>query len=146
TGAVSIPPPPWTAAASACGACARARRRPAPRSKWRARPARAPPCGSRCGGRMIRVLICDDQRVVADGLRAILSAAPGMEVVGTVHDGAEAVERAGERGADGGLMDLKMPVLNGVQATREIRARYPATRVLVLTTYDADEWLFDAIR
>lgn len=95
---------------------------------------------------MIRVLICDDQRVVCDGLRAILSAAPGIEVVGTTHDGAEAVERAGDTRADVVLMDLKMPVLNGVQATREIRRRFPQTRVLVLTTYDADEWLFEAIR
>jgi DNA-binding NarL/FixJ family response regulator len=95
---------------------------------------------------MIRVLICDDQRVVCEGLRAILGAAAGIEVVGVAHDGAEAVERLAGTAADVVLMDLKMPVLNGVQATREIRARFPGTRVLVLTTYDADEWLFEAIR
>jgi DNA-binding NarL/FixJ family response regulator len=95
---------------------------------------------------MIRVLICDDQHVVCEGLRAILKTAPGIEVVGLASDGAEAVERASALRPDVVLMDLKMPVRNGIQATRELRARVPEARVLVLTTYDADEWVFDAIR
>ncbi len=95
---------------------------------------------------MIRVLICDDQDVVRAGLRAILGTVPGIEVVGEVGDGAEAVELVPEARPDVVLMDLKMPGVNGVQATREIRDRYPDVRVLVLTTYDADEWVFDAIR
>ncbi|RLC96929.1 MAG: DNA-binding response regulator [Chloroflexi bacterium] len=95
---------------------------------------------------MIRVLICDDQDVVREGLRAILSTAPGIEVVGQARDGAEALELVPQTRPDVVLMDLKMPGMNGVQATRAIRDRYPDARVLVLTTYDADEWVFDAIR
>jgi DNA-binding NarL/FixJ family response regulator len=95
---------------------------------------------------MIRVLICDDQDVVCEGLRVILGDAEGIEVVGVAHDGAAALALIPQARPDVALMDLKMPVLNGVQATRQIRRAYPATRVLVLTTYDADEWVFDAIR
>jgi len=95
---------------------------------------------------MIRVLICDDQDVVREGLRAILGTAPGIEVVGEARDGDEALELVPQTQPDVVLMDLKMPGMNGVQATRAIRDRHPDTRVLVLTTYDADEWVFDAIR
>lgn len=95
---------------------------------------------------MIRVLICDDQDVVREGLRAILGTAQGIEVVGQARDGAEALELVPQTRPDVVLMDLKMPGMNGVQATRVIRDRHPDTRVLVLTTYDADEWVFDAIR
>lgn len=95
---------------------------------------------------MIRVLICDDQRVVCEGLRAILSTAPQIEVVGVAHHGAEAIERIAATRPDVVLMDLKMPVMDGVQATREIRSRFPGVRVLILTTFDADEWVFDAVR
>jgi DNA-binding NarL/FixJ family response regulator len=95
---------------------------------------------------MIRVLICDDQEVVTEGLRVILGASPQIEVVGVAHDGAEAVEFVTQYRPDVVLMDLKMPGVNGIQATRQIADRYPDVRVLVLTTYDADEWVFDAIR
>ena len=95
---------------------------------------------------MIRVLICDDQQVVCEGLRAILSTAPQIEVVGLARHGAEALERIPAARPDVVLMDLKMPVMDGVQATREIRSRFPAVRVLILTTYDADQWVLDAIR
>ena len=95
---------------------------------------------------MIRVLLCDDQDVVREGMRAILGTAPGFEVVGAAEDGAEAVELAGKTAPDIVLMDLNMPGVSGVQATRMIREKFPAIKVLVLTTYDADEWLFDAIR
>src|SRR5262245_50975513 len=95
---------------------------------------------------MIRVLICDDQHVVCEGLRTILGTVPQIEVVGVAHDGAEAVTRAIATRPDVVLMDLKMPITNGVQATRELRRRLPSARVLVLTTYDADDWVFDAIR
>ena len=95
---------------------------------------------------MIRVLICDDQVIVCEGLRAILSTARGIEVVGVANDGAKAVEMIPETEPDIVLMDLKMPVMNGIQATRAIREQHPQVRVLVLTTYDADEWVFDAIR
>jgi NarL family two-component system response regulator LiaR len=95
---------------------------------------------------MIRVLICDDQWLVCEGLEAILSADPEITVVGVVHDGAEAVARIPETNPDVVLMDLRMPGMNGIQATREITARYPQVKVLVLTTYGADEWVLDAIR
>jgi DNA-binding NarL/FixJ family response regulator len=95
---------------------------------------------------VIRVLICDDQAIVCEGLQAILSTAQDIEVMGTAHDGAQAVEMVAEAQPGVVLMDLKMPVMNGVQATRLIRERHPQVRVLVLTTYDADEWVFDAVR
>jgi DNA-binding NarL/FixJ family response regulator len=94
----------------------------------------------------IRVLICDDQDIVREGLRLILETSPGMEVVGVAQDGAEALELIPETQPDIVLMDLKMPGMNGIQATRLIRDQYPAIRVLALTTFDADEWVFDAIR
>jgi two-component system, NarL family, response regulator LiaR len=95
---------------------------------------------------MIRVVICDDQEMVCEGLRAILSTATDMAVIGVGHDGAEAVELAGKHRPDVVLMDLKMPGLNGIQATRQIKDRFPEVRVLALTTYDGDEWVLDAIR
>jgi DNA-binding NarL/FixJ family response regulator len=95
---------------------------------------------------VIRVLICDDQAIVCEGLQAILSTAQDIEVVGTANDGAQAAEMVAEVQPDVVLMDLKMPVMNGVQATRLIQEKNPHVRVLVLTTYDADEWVFDAVR
>jgi DNA-binding NarL/FixJ family response regulator len=95
---------------------------------------------------MTRVLICDDQDVVREGLCAILKSAPGIEVVGVARDGAEALELMAATRPNVVLMDLKMPGVNGIQATRAIAERHREVRVLVLTTYDDDEWLFDAIR
>lgn len=95
---------------------------------------------------MIRVLICDDQAIVSDGLEAILSTDDEIEVVGLAANGSQAVELAVATKPDLVLMDLKMPVMNGIQATQAIHEQLPDTRVLVLTTYDADEWVFDAIR
>jgi DNA-binding NarL/FixJ family response regulator len=95
---------------------------------------------------MIRVLICDDQAIVCEGLRVILGTASGIEVIGVAYDGEQALELIAKTEPDVVLMDLKMPGMNGIQATRLIRERYPRVRVLVLTTYDADEWVFDAIR
>ncbi len=95
---------------------------------------------------MIKVLICDDQELVCEGLKAILSTCRDLEVVGVANDGAEAVEMIPEKKPDLVLMDLKMPGMNGVYATRQIRERHPEVQVLVLTTYDADAWVFDAIR
>jgi DNA-binding NarL/FixJ family response regulator len=91
-------------------------------------------------------LICDDQEVVREGLRAILGGVPGIEVVGVVANGAEAVEMVTQTNPDVVLMDLNMPITNGVQATRELAASHPEVKVLVLTTYDATEWVVDAIR
>ncbi len=95
---------------------------------------------------VIKLLICDDQEVVREGLRAILGGVPGIDVVGVVGNGAEAVTAVSELSPHVVLMDLNMPIKNGVQATREIKASNPDTKVLVLTTYDAEEWVIDAIR
>ena len=95
---------------------------------------------------MIRVLICDDQDIVREGMRAILSTVPGIEVTGVASDGAEAVEMVEKQQPDVVLMDLNMPGVNGIQATRKIHDKFPGVHVLALTTYDADEWVFDAIR
>ena len=94
----------------------------------------------------LRVLICDDQAIVREGLALMLNLERDIDVVGLAEDGAEALALTLRLAPDLVLMDLKMPGLNGVEATRQIRARAPETRVLVLTTYDADEWVFDAIR
>lgn len=95
---------------------------------------------------MIRVIVCDDQEIVCQGLSTILNNDPQIEVVATAHDGQELLPLVEELQPDLVLMDLKMPVMNGVQATQQIQQRFPQVRVLILTTYDDDEWLFDAIR
>ncbi|MEI6778629.1 MAG: response regulator transcription factor [Chloroflexales bacterium] len=94
----------------------------------------------------MKVLICDDQALIRDSLELLLRLEKDMRVVGQAQDGAEAVELAERHQPDLVLMDLKMPGMNGIEATRQIRARWPQIKVLVLTTYDDDEWLFDAIR
>lgn len=95
---------------------------------------------------MIRVIICDDQEVVCEGLRAILSTAPEIEVVGIANDGLEAVDLVQCLNPDVALMDLKMPNMTGIQATRLIHLQSPKTRVLVLTTYDLDDWVYEAVQ
>lgn len=95
---------------------------------------------------MIKVVICDDQEVVCQGLKAILSTAENLEVIGVANNGVEALDFIKAHSTDVILMDLKMPVMNGIHATKEIKEKYPDVKVLVLTTYDADAWLFDAIR
>jgi DNA-binding NarL/FixJ family response regulator len=94
----------------------------------------------------MKVIICDDQAIVRDGLEMMLKLEPDFKVVGVAEDGAAAVEMAAKEKPDLVLMDLKMPIMNGVEATRQIRTRYPDIKVLVLTTYDDDEWVFDAIQ
>jgi DNA-binding NarL/FixJ family response regulator len=93
---------------------------------------------------MIRVLIVDDQELVCDGLQTILEGE--FEIVGMAHNGAEALEKTAQLKPDVVLMDLKMPIMNGITATRLITEQFPAVKVLALTTFDADEWVYDAIR
>jgi len=95
---------------------------------------------------MIRVIICDDQLIVCEGLERILGSAPEIEVVGIAHNGQDALNLIPETQPDLILMDLKMPIMNGIIATRKIREKQPGIFVLVLTTYDDDEWVFDAVR
>jgi NarL family two-component system response regulator LiaR len=94
----------------------------------------------------MKVIVCDDQATVRDGLVMLLKLEPDIDIVGTAEDGAEAVDMMAGKGADLVLMDLKMPIMNGVEATRQITTKYPDVKVLVLTTYADDEWVFDAIQ
>jgi DNA-binding NarL/FixJ family response regulator len=95
---------------------------------------------------MIRVLIADDQALVRAGFRFILDTQADMEVVGEAADGREALERARDLRPDVILMDVRMPGVDGIEATRRL-ARVPdAPRVLVLTTFDLDEYVYDAVK
>ena len=96
--------------------------------------------------RPLRLLIVDDQPLIRRGLAMMLAAEAGIEVVGQAADGLDAIEQALASRPDVVVMDLQMPRASGVTATREITARLPATRVVVLTTYDHDELVFEAIR
>ena len=93
----------------------------------------------------MNVVICDDQATIRDGLHLLLTLEQDIKVVGLAEDGREAVELTAKHRPDLVLMDLKMPGMSGIEATRKIRAKFPEVKVLVLTTYD-DEWVFDAIR
>ena len=93
----------------------------------------------------IKVLIVDDHTVVRDGLTTMLGREKDFTVVGEAQNGLEAVERARELEPDVILMDLRMPELDGVEAMRRIRSQDPEVRFIVLTTYDTDEYIFDAI-
>ena len=96
---------------------------------------------------MIRVLLADDQRLVRSGFRLILKAEPEIDVVGEAGDGVEAVAAARELRPDVVLMDIRMPKVDGIEATRRIlRCDEPRPRVLVLTTFDLDEVVFEALR
>jgi DNA-binding NarL/FixJ family response regulator len=95
---------------------------------------------------MMKIVICDDQAIVRDGLELLLKLEKDITVVGLAQEGSEAVELARKQAPDLILMDLKMPGMNGVEATRRIHAEYPDIKVLVLTTFDDDVWVFDAIR
>ncbi len=93
----------------------------------------------------IRVLICDDQPLIRVGLRALLQAQPGIEVAGEAADGAEAIARATALRPDVVLMDVRMPGTDGIAATTAIARDGGPPRVLILTTYDRDEYVFDAL-
>ena len=94
----------------------------------------------------IRILIVDDHTVVRDGLSAMLERQPDFSVVGEAGNGSEAVERAVDLEPDVTLMDLRMPEMDGVEAMRLIRERDPEAKFIVLTTFDTDEYIFDAIQ
>lgn len=94
----------------------------------------------------MRVIVADDQRVVREGLVTLLGTLPGVEVVGAAADGAEAVELAAREGPDVVLMDLRMPVMDGVEATRAVRQASPGAQVVVLTTYADDESVVSALQ
>ena len=95
---------------------------------------------------MIRVLIADDQALVRAGFAALVDASDGMTVIGEAGDGAQAVRLATQLRPDVVLMDVRMPVEDGLSATRRITAALPEVRVVVLTTFSLDEYVFDALR
>jgi len=94
----------------------------------------------------IRVLIADDQALVRSGFRMIVEARDDLEVVGEAENGAQAIELARELAPDVVLMDVRMPVLDGVEATRRLLEAGSEARVIILTTFDLDEYVFEALR
>lgn len=97
------------------------------------------------GAGLTRVIVVDDQALVREGLVTMLELMPGIEVVGTAGDGEEALALVRGARPDVALMDLRMPRMDGVEATRRIRAEHPATRVIVLTTYADDRSILAAV-
>jgi len=98
------------------------------------------------GAGMIRVLLADDQRLVRAGFRMILRAEPDIEVVGEAGDGVEAVEAARRLTPDVVLMDVRMPRVNGIEATRQLLALPEPPHVLVVTTFDLDQYVYETLR
>jgi DNA-binding NarL/FixJ family response regulator len=94
----------------------------------------------------IRVLLCDDQALVRSGFRLILEAREDLEVVGEAEDGQEAIDLARQVDPDVILMDVRMPNVDGVEATRRLAAGGSRARILILTTFDLDEYVYEAIR
>ncbi|MFN2132042.1 MAG: response regulator [Anaerolineae bacterium] len=94
----------------------------------------------------IRALVVDDQALIREGLAIILDAQPDIEVVGQAADGHEAIALASRLQPEVVLMDIRMPHLDGLAATREIKRRYPSIQILILTTYSEDELIFEGIR
>lgn len=97
-------------------------------------------------GQSIGVLIADDHEVVREGMRLILEAEPGFDVVGEARDGAEAVALVAERMPDVVLMDLRMPHMDGLEALEKIRSTWPDVAVVILTTYDEDDLMLRGLR
>jgi DNA-binding NarL/FixJ family response regulator len=96
---------------------------------------------------MIRVLIADDQALMRSGLRMILDGQPDMEVIGEAADGHDALSQTREKAPDVVLMDIRMPKLDGLEATRRLRqAGAPPPRIVILTTFDLDDYVYDALR
>lgn len=102
-------------------------------------------------GETIHILLCEDQTLMRQGLHTVLELEPGFEVVAEASDGEEAIQRYNElqkqgRAPDIVLMDIQMPRKNGVQATAAITTAYPGARVIILTTFDYDDYVFEAVK
>ncbi|MEU8974486.1 response regulator transcription factor [Streptomyces monashensis] len=98
------------------------------------------------GAGTIRVLIADDQEMVRQGFTVLLNTQPDIEVIGQAVDGLDAIARTAELAPDVVLMDIRMPELGGLEATQRITVEHPAVKVLVLTTFDLDEYVYEALR
>ncbi|XVQ08094.1 response regulator [Spirillospora sp. CA-255316] len=98
------------------------------------------------GDEPVRVLVVDDQELVREGIASLLGIQPGITVVGTASDGAEAVETALSGGPDVVLMDVRMPGMDGIETVGVLRERAPSCRVLMLTTFDDREYVVEALR
>jgi DNA-binding NarL/FixJ family response regulator len=98
------------------------------------------------GKTTVSVLLVDDQQLMREGLRTLLELEKGMEILGEAADGAAAVAAFERLHPDVVLMDIRMPAMDGVEATRRIRATTPDARILVLTTFDEDELVYEAVR
>ncbi len=96
--------------------------------------------------RRIRILLVDDQTMFREGLRTLLSVQPDFQVVGEAENGEQALEKAASLKPEVVLMDLRMPIMDGVTATRRLNTMYPSCRVIVLTTFDDDENVFEGLR
>ena len=94
----------------------------------------------------VRVLLCDDQALVRSGFRMVLEAREDMEVVGEAENGAGALELAARCRPDVILMDVRMPVMDGVEATRRLARAGTSARIVILTTFDSDEYVYEALR
>ncbi|MCB0029559.1 MAG: response regulator transcription factor, partial [Anaerolineales bacterium] len=94
----------------------------------------------------IRILLVDDQALFREGLHTLLSVQPDLDVIGEAENGAVAVEMVAQHRPDVVLMDVRMPILDGVAATRQIQSNYPESRVIMLTTFDDDEYVFEGLR
>src|SRR3954462_12302729 len=94
----------------------------------------------------VRVLLCDDQALVRSGFRMVLKAREDMEVVGEAENGAGALELAARCRPDVILMDVRMPVMDGVEATRRLARTGTRARIVILTTFDLDEYVYEALR
>ena len=95
---------------------------------------------------VVRVLVVDDQRLMRDGIASLLEMQEAIEVVGTASNGQEALEKAISLRPDVILMDVRMPVMDGVMATGQVRSKLPSCRILMLTTFDDEEYVIDALR
>ena len=95
---------------------------------------------------LIRVLLVDDQRLMRDGLRTLIELETDLDIAGEAEDGLQAVTAYRNLGPDIVLMDVRMPNLNGVEATRRIKADWPEANILILTTFDDDEYIFEGLR